>query len=126
MTNLQLIGLIFSLSSSMIIGFISGYYVGYDRTINELKKDPRNSESYRWPKLRINCIRAEDHKLVREIHKWVTTHLHKKDFDFIVVGNGQNFAPPVATFFIKNPNIALTLSIKFNISYTPGYGSGYQ
>ena len=111
----------------MFVGFMSGYYIGYDHAIGIIKEDTRNTEWYRWPRVKILLDdHVHDYELAREVNNWLKKNVNKRDYMVKVLDDETQIQIPYCIFYIKDRNMALTLSIKHNISYTPGYGKGYQ
>ena len=58
--------------AGMFVGFMSGYYIGYDRAMGIIKEDPRNTEWYRWPRVKVILNdHIHDYELAREVNNWL-------------------------------------------------------
>lgn len=127
MSELQAFSWIAFVLAGMSIGFMSGYYIGYDNAMGVIKEDPRNKEWYRWPRLRVPLDDiCGDYQLARELNDWLQKNINKRDFVILVIDDESRPILPHCMFYIKDRNTALTLSIKHNITYVSGYGKGYQ
>ena len=113
--------------AGMFTGFMAGYFIGHDKAMEKIEYDPRRYEWYRWPKLKVGLDDYQnDYALARQVNQWLKDNVHQDNFKLQVMDDETQIVPPLAYFFIKDQNIALTLSIKHNILYIPGYGQGYQ
>ena len=127
MSEYQVVAWLGFVIAAMFTGFVSGFYIGYDKAIETRREDPKNQEWYRWPRI---TIKLDDHlgdyQLAREVSYWIKENVNKLDYRMYVNDDEALTTYPHCVFHIKDRNIALTLSIKYNILYTPGYGKGYQ
>ena len=127
MSEAQVIGWVAFVLAGMFTGFMSGYYIGYDRAIGIRKLDPRFSDWFRWPRVQVGLHDyKDDYALARELNDWLKKHVNRSDYYIKVQDDVNQPMPPYCVFYIKDRNVALTLSIKHNITYIPGYGKGYQ
>lgn len=127
MSETQIIAWIGFVLAGMFTGFMTGYFIGFDRAMEKVDFDPRRYEWYRWPRVRVPLDDVKgDYALARELNKWLTDNVHEKKFKIQVLDGAEQVWPPHCVFFIQDRNIALTLSLKYNITYVPGYGEGYQ
>ena len=127
MSEYQVVAWLGFVAAAMFTGFVSGFYTGYDKAIETRKEDPKNQEWYRWPRV---TVKLDDHlgdyQLAREISNWLKQNSNRLDYRMYVNDDEAITTYPHCVFHIKDRNVALTLSIKYNILYTPGYGKGYQ
>ncbi len=108
----------------MFVGFMSGYYIGYDRAIGVKKIDPSNFNWYQWSSVRVRLDdHVHDYELARQVNDWLTKNVNDNDFKVYVHDDPTLVADPFAAFYIKDKNIALTLSIRHNITYMKGFKS---
>lgn len=108
--------------AGMFVGFMSGYYIGYDRAMGVKQIDPSNFNWYQWScvKVRLDDY-VHDYELAREINDWLKKNVNDRDFKVFVHDDETQVVDPYAVFYIKDRNIALTLSIKHNITYVKGF-----
>lgn len=107
---------------AMFVGFLSGYYIGYDRAMGVKQIDPRNFNWYQWSSVRVRLDdHTHDYELAREINNWLKQNVNDRDFKIFVHDDETLIKDPYVAFYIKDRNIALTLSIKYNITYLKGF-----
>jgi hypothetical protein len=108
--------------AAMFTGFMSGYYIGYDRAMGIKKLDPSNYNWYQWSAVKVRLDdHINDYELARIVNDWLTKNVNDRDFKVYVHDDPTLTADPFVVFYIKDKNIALTLSIKHNITYMKGF-----
>ena len=109
-------------SVGMFVGFMSGYFIGYDKAKGVKQIDPSNFNWYQWPAVKVRLDdHVHDYELARQINAWLRKNVNDKDFKVFVHDDETQVVDPYAVFYIKDKNIALTLSIKHNITYVKGF-----
>ena len=107
---------------AMFSGYLCGFFIGYDRAMDIKHKDPQYQDWYRWPRLKVNLYdHLGDYKQAREITDWLKENVSRHDFHVYVHDDAAGAFVPHAMFYVKDRNIALTLSIRYNITYFRGY-----
>lgn len=110
--------------AGMSVGFMSGYFIGYDKAMGIKKIDPSNFNWYQWSSVKVRLDdHTHDYELAREVNEWLKKNVNDRDFKLFVHDDETLIADPYAVFYIKDKNIALTLSIKHNITYMKGFKS---
>lgn len=108
--------------AGMFVGFMSGYYIGYDRAIGVKTIDPSRKTWYQWSGVRVRLDdHVHDYELAREVNDWLQKNVNDRDFKIFVHDDKTQGMGSYAAFYVKDRNIALTLSIKYNITYMKGF-----
>lgn len=106
----------------MFVGFMSGYYIGYDRAMGVKTIDPSRNNWYQWSGVKIRLDdHIHDYELAREVNNWLRKNVNDSAYKVFVHDDETQIKDPYAVFYIKDRNIALTLSIKHNITYMKGF-----
>ena len=99
--------------AALLSGFITGYFVGYDRAMNKKKKDYQLENWYQWPCAKVPILDPkanEDFKVAKEIHDWLAQNVDENDFHPHVDSNLNNM---YAYFYVRDKHIVVMLSLKF-------------
>lgn len=108
--------------AGMFVGFMSGYYIGYDKAMGIKQIDPKNFNWYQWSAVKVRLDDpVHDYELARQVNEWLKKNVNDSDFKVFVHDDETQVVDPYAVFYIKDRNIALTLSIKHNITYMKGF-----
>ncbi len=124
MSEGQVVAWIVFVVIAMFTGFMSGYYIGHDNAMGIKQKDPSNYSWYQWSAVKVRLDdHVNDYELARKVNEWLTKNINDSDFRVFVHDDPILIADPYAVFYIKDKNIALTLSIRYNITYVKGFRS---
>ena len=124
MSEGQILGWLAFVLAGMFVGFMSGYYIGYDRAMGVKQIDPKDFGWYQWSAVRVRLDdHVHDYELAREVNNWLTKNVNDRDFKVFVHDDPTLIADPFAVFYIRDKNIALTLSIRHNITFMKGFKS---